>query len=990
MMKWTHQMTEQTDFIQRVNGKALGNSESIIRSLIPGGKVVNGRYVVCNPSRPDKSAGSFSVEIESGMFNDHADDESRGGDLVALTAFVKGWRGKGAQLRAARWLNETHRLCEDPFRDRIKQNKPIVPDPPEENRMFSHNGKETDGSDRLGVPHEVYTFYDQNPEAPFNFRPLFAECIFYLPQWKKGKVGKLKKETRPFDCRAFQEGKPPWKIWKLVPGPRPLYRLRFLVEDEANKPILLVEGAKTARFLNEQMMACWDGDPPYIVMSWYGGSGKSGIDATDWTCLKGRKVFIIPDDDLPGRKAALEINLKAWAVGAKKVIIIDAGDKGGDGFDVGDYDQGKHGPFKAFLGSIIRRENLYDTNTYQALLLNITFNDERRKQVEKAAESIAAELGQRTPEKKAKVLEKREGDRPFRVMGVGTPNTGKAEYHFFSGPLQRCITLSNVEIGKREHLTELANEGWWETTNPTTKKSNEKVDWSKVGSQLKEECQRAGVVDPSRQIRGKGCWRVGKEEDMAIHFGDMVYTGGLWLHPMDVQRDGLIFQRETPIDYPVLDPISRSQFIALQEYARSFAWMGGKLAADLAIGWAIASVFCGYFDWRPHLLITGPSLSGKTTASRELIGRIQGKWKMPFESKTTEAGVRRTLDRSAIPILFDEFETSKMSAHRTGEIIRLLRASSSESGGEIQHGDGRSYRIRSMACLSSIIPGLEEAADLNRFIVLELKNQRYKKQDEKVLERKRKFDELGARLAPDLDVRLFWYVVERRRILREILPVFQRAASQWFGNQRLGDTLAPVLACFFLLHDDNENRSALALSEAKAFMARYSAHDWELIFQESANNDEEDLIQRILSVFMRDSRLSIRDALDILFAETLFPYSAETYEDGRPNMNAVKTRAQRMNSIKRDLAAHGIKLVEDRDDCYAVRFARNMQTMDEALKDTRWKSGKTRGDALSHMQDATTDKTSFAGYHTRYVQIPSDIVGLEVPTRGLTDEEVFH
>ena len=54
--------------------------------LLPGGKVIGKEYVVRNPTRADKRAGSFEICIsgpKAGVWSDFA-ASAKGGDLVSL------------------------------------------------------------------------------------------------------------------------------------------------------------------------------------------------------------------------------------------------------------------------------------------------------------------------------------------------------------------------------------------------------------------------------------------------------------------------------------------------------------------------------------------------------------------------------------------------------------------------------------------------------------------------------------------------------------------------------------------------------------------------------------------------------------------------------------------------------------------------------------------------------------------------------------------
>jgi putative DNA primase/helicase len=72
--------------------------------LLPGGKIVGHEYIVRNPKRADKRAGSFKIRVsgpKAGVWSDFAAN-AKGGDLVSLVAYLKSL----SRPEAARWIQE--------------------------------------------------------------------------------------------------------------------------------------------------------------------------------------------------------------------------------------------------------------------------------------------------------------------------------------------------------------------------------------------------------------------------------------------------------------------------------------------------------------------------------------------------------------------------------------------------------------------------------------------------------------------------------------------------------------------------------------------------------------------------------------------------------------------------------------------------------------------------------------------------------------------
>lgn len=86
------------DFVY-IASAALAQARTLVPSWLPGGRLQGHEWVVINPTRGDRKPGSFSVNLTTGRWADFASGD-RGGDLVALAAYLRGIR----QGEAAREL----------------------------------------------------------------------------------------------------------------------------------------------------------------------------------------------------------------------------------------------------------------------------------------------------------------------------------------------------------------------------------------------------------------------------------------------------------------------------------------------------------------------------------------------------------------------------------------------------------------------------------------------------------------------------------------------------------------------------------------------------------------------------------------------------------------------------------------------------------------------------------------------------------------------
>ena len=69
---------------------ALSQADILLPRWLPGGKWEGHEYVARNPTRADKSSGSFKIDTKTGMWKDFAGTEKGGRDLIDLRAMLDG------------------------------------------------------------------------------------------------------------------------------------------------------------------------------------------------------------------------------------------------------------------------------------------------------------------------------------------------------------------------------------------------------------------------------------------------------------------------------------------------------------------------------------------------------------------------------------------------------------------------------------------------------------------------------------------------------------------------------------------------------------------------------------------------------------------------------------------------------------------------------------------------------------------------------------
>ncbi|KZK93363.1 hypothetical protein PsAD5_03078 [Pseudovibrio sp. Ad5] len=72
---------------KRIARAALLHGDIICRQWLPGGRLCGCEYTVKNPRRMDRRAGSFKINIASGLWCDFATGEG-GRDFISLGAYL--------------------------------------------------------------------------------------------------------------------------------------------------------------------------------------------------------------------------------------------------------------------------------------------------------------------------------------------------------------------------------------------------------------------------------------------------------------------------------------------------------------------------------------------------------------------------------------------------------------------------------------------------------------------------------------------------------------------------------------------------------------------------------------------------------------------------------------------------------------------------------------------------------------------------------------
>ena len=299
------------NFIGKVAAVALADFDGAMALLgLSGGKNQGREYLPLNPLRSDHKPGSFTINRDSGAWSDFATSD-RGGDLVALGAYIFDCR----QIEAAEKLADHFGIAKPDRQNQRQSNERDAG-----NMHVSRPAKSQPAASVEPGPVCLMPIPGDAPEPPAAHsrhgkpagRWAYADaagavCFFHDRYEPKGE----RKQFSPLTLWKFPDGRLAWQF-KAPPAPRPMLGLPDLATKPG--PAVIVEGEKA----RDAALLLFPENP---VLTWQGGA--QAVSKADWSPLAGREVWIWPDNDAAGQKAAADVAAALAAVDAEKVAIFD-------------------------------------------------------------------------------------------------------------------------------------------------------------------------------------------------------------------------------------------------------------------------------------------------------------------------------------------------------------------------------------------------------------------------------------------------------------------------------------------------------------------------------------------------------------------------------------------------------------------------------------------------------------------------------------------
>ncbi len=423
-------------------------------------------------------------------------------------------------------------------------------------------------------------------------------------------------------------------------------------------------------------------------------------------------------------------------------------------------------------------------------------------------------------------IDDEEFSEPLSIQYLGY----SGETYFFSSTYNKqVIGFSNLS---ESNLVKLMPMDYWEMTYPGRGEKS-RVDWAMAKDELIGNCHKKGLFQ-SKNIRGSGVWLDGGR--IVVNMGDHLIVNG-----EKTSLNGLksknFYTLGTNLERLRENPLTVKDCSVLVKSCLSFKWAKDEFGMLLA-GALVTSRICGALPIRPHVWISGGAATGKTTLVEKLIQIVLGNNKLYVQGNTTEAGVRQSLRADAIPVLFDEFETSgRSSDENISNLIELMRASWSDSQAMIvkggASGNASHYQVRFSAIVSSIRTKLINDADRGRFAVLELVP--HEGDQAHWLRLSGLLDKIDSEYAE----RLFARTVGMAQVLLDNFKII-RSVFATKVSSRFGDQYGMLLAGYCVLIYDG----VIDKNDAEFLVSQFNLEDEK---SESKDSDHDDALNHLLT-----------------------------------------------------------------------------------------------------------------------------------------------
>jgi len=404
-------------------------------------------------------------------------------------------------------------------------------------------------------------------------------------------------------------------------------------------------------------------------------------------------------------------------------------------------------------------------------------------------------------------------------------------FYFFVVRNKDIIKVSNWA---NHQLYQLAPKSYWEEMYP----GKEGINWDDAKAELLDRGMAVGRFDATR-VRGAGVWWDRKR--VVVNTGNVLLVDGQAMAMSALDSHYIYISTQMLAQDIAPNPLTATECMPLVQVCQTLKWLDPK-SGFLIAGWLAIARIAGALPVRPHVWVTGGSGVGKSTVMECLVRNALGSpnGKLYVQGGSTEAGVRQKSKGSAIPVIWDEFETNTESNKaRVQIVVEMLRQAWSDSHGSVLKGSpGGSadvYNLSFAAIVASIRVNLDNDADKSRFSVIELApHGNDENQWAQVKALLRQIDE-------DFGERLYARMISRVKQVRASLETISNVLACRV-NKRYGQQTGMLLAGYWALISEYE----ISEEAATDLVDRFDL----TVAHEDLITDEQDCLEHLLTSVM--------------------------------------------------------------------------------------------------------------------------------------------
>jgi 5S rRNA maturation endonuclease (ribonuclease M5) len=478
---------------------------------------------------------------------------------------------------------------------------------------------------------------------------------------------------------------------------------------------------------------------------------------------------------------------------------------------------------------------------------------------------------------------------------------------FFIDRSQRLMSIKRNRAQK-DNLLDLCPLDYWQM-----RYQNEKgiIIWDKATDDVLEESFSREFDDT--KLRGRGAWR--EDNNFIYHDGKQTHgtTSGEYMYLRKNKRDIGINDA----------PIEKEKMIWFKKLCEDASF---ERTSDMIklLSWSIISPFCGALKFRPGLLLTGESGSGKTTILEKIVVPISNGMHLNAHY-TSPAGIRAKTGIDSCAVLLEEAEANQNSIdsdknQNRNALFSMMRASSSDNSPSgvksNQEQQAVEYKMKNMFLFVSITPTISDIADDNRILKVNFDNKKVKHTGEERRVWSEVENEIDAFLTTEncrrihsLAWRMLPKIIEDTKIIIDIM----KDKTAGFGkSSRSADAESILISTYINIFHNFE----MTRDNIHRFLEKY----YQTVGVEEDRNETEELMKKIfdevveVSVGRERRKISIKESLDCLRNKdySLF-YPDLSFYTEQSAKNAVKKTSDitAEKEIKRIIGHYGMSLQRD-------------------------------------------------------------------------------